>query len=423
MFIRFTDFYGIAHDQTRSNINSNLVELLCADIQNNNIRYLKEIKFEYYDIDFVDFNCMLYDKEKFNSFNTNISYDEFCTNMITKFIEKAYQTFNKTDITFIYDDNIIEVFGRNLYFDAIIKSLNYLKEKCNIDFKYKFEHITNAAFGEVLSTELSMENNVYSLYTSKYCPYFINEKNYYNKLIDKELYENPNNENKYPYKAYIIDDDRQKYKIKPAKYLTILDCNAHITYYYTYSLINRKAKLYNIQTVDKGFMDIVEWVYGKSKKSISIGHKFKSLISNLSYFDQTDKIFIHDHNINLEFDDFYENSPIKNITDKLIEIKHEILRKHKYDKKVLYHYNIENISEFYIKDIELKQITFNGHCHRIMENYHYLIDYLNDNLVIANQYSSSVVVDKETGSENFTIRVNLMDIGYKYNCELIKCEF
>ena len=422
MFIRFTDFYGIAYDQTRST-NSSLVELLCADIQNNNIRYLKEIKFEYYELDLIDFNCMFYDKDKFNSFNINISYDEFYINMVSKFIEKAYQTFDKTDIIFIYDDNIFKVFGRNLYFNAITKSLNHLKEKYNIDFVYKFEHITNVAFGEVLSIELSMENNIYSLYTSKYCHYFANEKNYYHKLIDKELYENPNIENKYPYKAYIVDNDIQKYKTKPVKYLTILDCNAHITYYYTYSLINRKIKLYNIQTVNKGFMDIVEWVYGKSDKSSSIGHKFKSLISNLCYFKQTDTIFIQEHNINLEFNDFYENSPIKNITDKLIEIKHEILRKHKYDEKVLYRYNIENISEFYINDIELKQISFNGHCHRIMENYCYLIDYLNDNLVITNRYNSNNVVDKETGSNNFTIKVNLKDVGYKYECDLFKYEF
>lgn len=415
LYIRFTDFYAIAHDNSMSNTNCNLVNLFCANVKNNNVTYLKDLKFGYYDSSDKKFNCMIYDKDKFNSFELNLSYEDFYTNAIIKFVEKAYQTYFKNNIMFIFDDHIIETFGKDLYLSSINKSINYIQEKNKINIEYKFMHVKNFAFGEVLSMEFGFENCVHDLLVAKYPPHFVKKENHYDGLIDKDLYDNPEIQDEYCYKSYIIDKEIKKYGIKPIKYLTIVDFHAYKTYYYTYSIIKSKIELYNVNHIDVGFMNVVEWIYDKTDKSKPFGYKFKSLISNLPMLSQHDLI-IEKHNIKINSDDFYNNSPIKFITENLVKIKHEILRKHKLNQKVIYKYNIENVVEVIIKDIELKQITFNGNCHKIMEQVFYLNNYLSNDLKYKAAYTSERMVDKTNGSNKFTIDVKLNEHGFNYEC-------
>lgn len=421
MLVRFTDFYAIAHDNSLSNANWNLLELFCANIQNEDITYLKPLKFEYYDFNDEEFNCMIYDKDKFKTFNLNMSYEDFYTNAVIKFIKKAYNKFQQKKIKFIFDDNILKVFGKDLYKNSIKKSIKYLEEKYKINIVYEFSHIINIAFGEVISVECGF-NSCYHLYSSKYTTSCIFERNEYAKLIDKEVYnklklgESVDNI-KYPVKAYIVDKDIQKYHFKPAKYLTIVDFNAHKTYYYTYSIINSNVSLYNIEEVDLGFMDIIEWIYNKSDKSKPIGFKFKSLISNLCHLDRDD-LYINKYNIEIKKEDFYDNSPLKIITEKIVQIKHEILKKHRYDKKVIFRYNIENVVDLKINNVELKQVPFNGQNHKIIEQYYYLNKYLQNDLRVCGSYTCDDLVDKITGSDHIQLDIKLSDVGYTYHCEL-----
>lgn len=419
LYIRFTDFYAIAHNnEMDSNANWNLVNLFCANIQNDNITYLKNLNFKHYDVSDEEFNCMIYDKNKFNSFKLNLSYEDFYTNAVIKFVKKAYKKYSKNKIMFIFDDHIIETFGKDLYLSSINKSINNIQEENNVNIEYKFMHLKNFAFGEVLSMELGDGNCVYGLFTTKYLSYhFVEKENYYDGLIDKDLYNNSENHKKYPYKTYIIDNEIKKYNVKPIKYLTIVDFQAYKTYYYTYSIIKSKVELYDVNHIDIGFMNIIEWIYNKTDRSKPIGYKFKSLISNLTLLSNYD-LNINNYDVKINSDVFYKNSPIKFITENLIKIKHEILRKHSLDKKVIYKYNIENVVELLIKDVELKQIPFNGHCHKIMEQVFYLNNYLSNNLRFRGNYMSDNMVDKNNGSKYYKIDAKLNEHGYNYECVL-----
>lgn len=421
MLVRFTDFYAIAHDNSLINTTWNLLELFCANIQNENITYLKPLKFEYYDLEDEEFNCMIYDKDKFETFNLSISYEDFYTNAVMKFIEKAYNKFQKKSIKFIFDDNILKVFGKDLYKKSIEKSIKYLEEKYKINIVYEFLHIINAAFGEVISMECGF-NSCYNLYTSKYTTWYMTKTNEYAKLIDKKVYDKLKSSEsvddiQYPIKAYIVDRDIYKYHFKPAKYLTIVDFNAHKSYYYTYSIVDRNISLYNIEEIDLGFMDIIEWIYNESDKTKTLGFKFKSLISKLCYLEEND-LYIDTYRIKIKKEDFYDNSPLKIITEKIVQIKHEILKKHQYDKKLVFRFNIENVVGLKINNIELKQITFNGQHHKIIEHYNYVNEYLQNDLGIYGYYTCEDVVDKTTGSGNIQLEAKLCDVGYTYHCEL-----
>lgn len=423
MLVRFTDFYAIAYDYIANNTNSNLLELFCANIQNENVTYLKPLKFEYYDIDDNAFNCMIYDKEKFETFNLNISYEDFFINAIVEFVEKAYKKYNKNNIKFIFDDNIIKIFGKELYKNAINKSIEYLNKKYQIEIEYEFIHIANLAYGEVILMEFGFGYTPYNLYTTRYENNIISKEHKYTEVIDKEIYNRLKNgesfdDIKYLMETFIMDNDIDKYGFKPAKYLTIVDFNAYTTYYYTYSIIDYNISLYNIEKIDLGFMNIVEWIYNKSNKSESIGYKFKSLISNLCYLDKANNIYIKYYKININSNDFYINSPLKLITEKIVQIKHEILKKHQFDKKIIFRYNIENVVELIIKNIELKQMLFNGQCHKIIENYNYLNKFLQNEIKICANYTCADVVDKNTGSNKIHINIKLSDYGYKYQCKL-----
>ena len=88
--------------------------------------------------------------------------------------------------------------------------------------------------------------------------------------------------------------------------------------------------------------------------------------------------------------------------------------KHHLDENVIYSFNIENIAEIYLKHVEIKQEKFNGQCYRIIENYDYLIKALDKTLVFAGTFTTENVVDKNTGSNHFNLRVKLSDVGYEY---------
>jgi hypothetical protein len=417
MFIRFTDFYCIAHDPNLSNTCCNLVNLLCANIETDNIKYLKDIRFEYYHPEDEYFNYMLYDKTNFNKFNINISYDELYTNSIVTFVEKAYNKFERNNITFFYDDNVIKTFGKDLYYNSIIKSIENLKNKHNIEIKFDIKHIINVIPGEVISTETGF-CRVYDLISTRFKYNGISDKNICPGLIDKEDYGKSTQSN-YPVKSYIINRKHEKYGKNIATYFTVVDFAATKTFYYTYSLINQEIKLYDYSSINLGFMDVIDWIYNKSNKTTDKYYEFKNTIGSICSLNEIDRYF-SSYRIRIDREDFYTNSPIKEITKKIVEIKREIMDKHHLDKNVIYSFNIENIAEIHLKHVEIEQEKFNGQCHRIIENYDYLIKALNKTLVFAGTFTCENVVDKNTGSNHFDLRVKLSDVGYEYIYEIDK---
>ena len=411
MFIRFTDFYCIAHNPEFPNTSYNLVNLLCANINQNNIKYLKDIKFEYYDVNDEDFNYMLYDKINFNNFKLNITYDELYTNAIITFVEKAYNKFKQNNITFFYDDNVIETFGKDLYYYALVKSIENLNNKYNIEIKFTTKHIINVIPGEVISTEVGM-GGIHNLQTMKFETYNVSDKNICPGLIDKNDY-GKDKPSDYPFKSYVVNSKTSKYVKNVVTYFTVVDFAANKTFYYKYSLIKREVKLYNISTIDIGFMDIIDWIYDKTSKSTDKYHRFKNTIGSICYLNKNNTYF-ESYGTIIDSNDFYINSPINKITKKIVDIKREIMDKHVLDKKVIYRFNVENIAEIYPMHVEIKQQPFNGQCYKIIENYNYLERALNKTLTFGGSFTFEKMVDKNTGSKHAEIRVKLSDVGYEY---------
>lgn len=417
MFIRFKDLYAITHDPSLSNTSWNMLELLCANINGDKIEYLKPLEYEYYHTLDEPFNCMLYEKDRFKTFNLEITYDQFYKNMIYSFIKKSYERFKKNNITFVYDNNVIETYGKELYYDGIFEAINKISNEFNISFKYNFKHIINVAPGELIATETSFLSNTYSLISYQFKPWYVSEKNEYKDLIDERCYNGEKIE--YPLKTYLVDKDFEKFSRKPIKYFTLVDINAYSTFYYTYSMDKRIVKLENIEKVNVGLMSIIEWLYEQSKKRKDIYFKLKEIFNNLCMIPEIG-LNNSTYGVDIPMEKFYNESPIVDITDKLCEIKMGLLKKHKLSKKIIYRYNIESLSELKIKHIFLKQQIFNGQCTKLLESYRFLTEALENELIFAGHMSSEKMVYTKTGKKYYEVRIKLSDYGYEYKYEIDK---
>lgn len=415
MFIRFKDLYAIAHDPSLSNHSWNKLELLCANINGDQIEYLKPLKYEYYHVSDEPFNCMLYEKEKFKSFNLEITYEQFYKNMIYNFIKKSYKKFQKTIITFVYDNNVIEIYGKELYYNGIIEAINKISEEFDVTFKYSFKNIINVAPGELIAIETRFLNNIYSLTSYEFRPWYVSEKSEYKDLIDERCYNGEKID--YPLKTYIVDRDFEKYSTKPIRCFTLVDINAYSTFYYTYSMNERIVKLENIEKVNVGLMSIIEWIYEQSEKRKDIYYRLKEIFKKLCYIPEIG-LTNWTYGIDISMEKFYNESPIVEITDKLCEIKMEIFKKYKFAKKIIYRYNIESLSELKIIHSFLKQQKFNGQPTKLLELYKFLIDAWENELVFGGSMSSEKMVYVKTGKKNFEVNIKLSDYGYEYKYEI-----
>lgn len=414
MLIRIKDFYAIAHVPSRQNTSWNKVNLLCADIQDGKIRYLKPLKYEYYNVFDESFNCMLYEKDKFESFNLEITYEEFFGNMIYHLIMSAYEKFKEDKIIFVYDDVVIERYGKKLYYGSVQDAIKRISDELKVRFQYEFKHIVNVAPGEFIASETKF-GGLYGLYNYDRKESYTTEVNQFKRLVDKRVF---NKEDvKYPYESYLIDSEVEKYKFKPLKYFTLVDFNAYSTVYYTYSMEKRIVKLDNIERVNVGLMSIIEWIYEHSEKRKDIYFRLKKIFGDLCFIPQCG-MYNPTYGINITAEKFYDESPIAEITQKLCDIKMKILNRHKFSKKIIHKYNIESLSEIYLKHPFLKMQIFNGQCTKLLESYRFLKDALEKELVFAGNMSSEQMVDRETGKSDYSVRIKLSDYGYEYKYDI-----
>ena len=377
MLVRITDFYCKVYNQEYSKITRYLLT-----------NELNELKFEYYERSNEKFDYFIKDdKENY----TNIIIKLF-DNIYNKY--KEYFEFNNI-ITVIYDDNVLKVFGKELYMNTFeVVKINF-KNKYDIDLKIEFKHIINVIPGEVISIETDFGSCKYALRSFDYDHRIITDKNKCPGIKGKEGTK---------YNGYIIDEEKYTHNLV-AKYFTIIDFNAHQTNYYTYKLENRITTLYDKQSIDVGFMDIVEWIINKSNLN-----NYIDIIKRIYQFGNM-------NSFDISREDFYKHSPLTKIIKQYIDFKHDLLDKLSLNNRSYIKYNIENIVEIPLKHIEMEQRNFNGQCDKVIENYKYLIDAKNKTLKFGNSYSSNNLISEETGSNHFEIIVNLSDMGYDYEFE------
>lgn len=390
MLVRITDFYCKVYNHEYSSM---LTYLLTDE--------LNQLKFEYYEYSDVKFNYFIKD----NVIEYKNKYKEVIIKLFNEICEKYSAYFEKrNDITVIYDDNVLNVFGKELYLSTFEDVKVSYKTNFNIDLNINFKHIINAIPGEVISIETDFGSGKYSLRSFDFDHWIITDKNKCPGIKGKEGTK---------YNGYIIDEEKYL-RNKIPKYFTVIDFNAHQTNYYTYKLEDRITTLYNKDSIDIGFIDIVEWVFE------NLDFKYENKYNN--YIDIMKKIYMFNNTqvSNITREQFYKNSPLTKIIRRYIDFKHDLLDKLSLNDKVYIKCNIENIVEVPLKHIEIDQRQFNGNCNRVLENYYYLEEARNKTLKFGNSYSSNNLVDEVTGSSNFNIVVNLSDMGYDYEFEDLK---
>lgn len=406
--IRITDFYAKIYISSIHN-DDVYTYLLTINKQGDDIKYLKPLKFEYYEMcDDDPFNCMLYEKDKINSLNIG-SYEEIYHNCIESLFNKYSNDLKRCkQIMIVYDDNVLNVFGKDLYFNTfdILGNEN--------DIKIEYKHIKNIIPGEVMNIELGYQSSMYRLeYVYKnYMPWYVNKANICPDLIgkeDKELV------------GCIVNTEKKEHRKVIDKYFMLIDFNAYNSNYYVYKLSNRVVTLYHYSQLQCGFMNLIEWLADKTDYDLSKYVRFKKFISSLSYLSSNDGFTNVDFNyktVNVE--DYFVNSPIKSIIDTLINIKHQILKEHQFDKKVYIKYCVENVVETHLKHIELKEINFNGNKDRLLMCYKYLEGVQNKTIEFIANYSSAALINKKTNSSNFTLKIPYSELGYEYSFEDIE---
>lgn len=406
--IRITDFYAKIYIPNVYN-NDVYTYLLTINKQDDDVKYLKALKLEYYDMcDDKTFECMLYEKNKINSLNIG-SYEEIYYNCIESLFNKYSDTLSKYEkIIIVYDDNVLNVFGKNLYF----KTFNELNNKFNIKFEYK--HIKNVIPGEVVNIELGFISSTYQLESvnKKYIPWYVNDTNIYSELIGKD--------NK-DLIGCIINTEKKKYRKTIDKYFMLVDFNAYNSNCYVYKLSNRIITLYHYTQIQCGFVNLVEWLANKTNYDLCKYIKFKNFISRITFLGSNDNftnVMFNYMTINAE--DYFTNSPIKYIINTLIDIKHQILKEHQFDKKVYIKYCIENVVETRLKHIELKEVNFNGNRNRLLLSYKYLEGIKNNTIEFVADYTSTNLIDKKTNSNAFRVKIPFSKLGYEYLFEDIE---
>lgn len=390
MLVRITDFYCKVYNQEYSSMS----RYLLTD-------ELNLMKFEYYERSNEKFNYFI--KDNVNEHRNK--YKEVIVKLFNDIHEKYSEYFEKNnDITIIYDDNVLNVFGKELYLNTFDEVKTSYKTNFNIDLNIKFKHIINAIPGEIISIETDFGAHKYSLRSFNYDHWIITDKNKCPGIKGKE----GTNCN-----GYIIDEE-EYLRNKIPKYFTIIDFNARQTNYYTYKLENRITTLYSKDSIDIGFIDIIEWIFE------NIDFKYENKYNN--YIDIMKNVYMFNNTQlrNITREQFYKNSPLTKIIKHYIDFKHDLLDELSLDDKVYIKCNIENIVEIPMKHIEIEQRRFNGNCNRVLENYHYLEEARNKTLKFGNSYTCTDLVSEKTGKGRFDIHVNLSDMGYDYEFEDLK---
>ena len=386
MLVRITDFYCKVYNTKLSKLTSYLLT-----------DQLNEIKFEYYEITKTDFNYFVKDKKEI--------YNEIIIKLFDDIYNKYKKYLNNNEkITVIYDDNVLNIFGKELYFGTFEEVKINCKNNFNIDLNLKFKHIINTIPGEVISIETDFGAGKYALKSFDYNHWIITDKNKCPGVKGKEGTK---------YNGYIIDEE-VFYGNNIPKYFTVIDFNAHQTNYYTYKLENRITTLYNKDSINVGFIDIIEWIFE------NLDRKYENKYHN--YIDVMKKICMFDNSQlnNITREQFYKNSPLTKIIKHYINFKHDLLDILSLNDKVYIKCNIENIVELPMKHIEINRRKFNGNCGRILENYNYLEEARNKTLKFGNCYTSTNLVSEKTGNNHFSVLVNLSDVGYDYIFEDLK---
>ena len=372
MIVRITDFYCKVYNTKLSKLSTYLLT-----------DQLNEIKFEYYEVTKTDFNYFVKD-------NKNI-YNEIIIRLFDDVYNKYKDYLNNNEkIIVIYDDNVLNVYGKDLYLKTFEDVKTKYKISYNINLEFEYKHIINAIPGEVISIETGFSNSKYqlrSLFDNHWC---VNEHNKCPGIKSKTK----------GCSAYVVDAEkykRQNFK----KYFTLIDFNAHKTNYYTYVLYDGVVKLYHQSSVEVGLIDVVKYIE-ENKYS-----KYIDTIKKICYFtNSTYK--------NITQNEFFKVSPLSQIIKHYVDFKHSLLEELSLDRDVWIKFGYENIAGIPLKHIEMDMKHFNGNCDILLKHYHFLEQARNKNLIFGGYYSSEDMFDEKTGSNNFEIRLNLSDLGYDY---------
>ena len=375
MLVRITDFYCKVYNQKLSKLSTYLLT-----------DQLNEIKFEYYEISKTDFNYFVKDNKEI--------YNEIIIKLFDEIYNKYENNFNDNEkITVIYDDEVINVFSNDIYYNTFEDVKTKYKREYNIDLDFEFKHIINAIPGEVISIETAYLNDKYGLRTLYKEHWCVTEHNKCPGLKCK----------KEGYDGYIVDLDKYNHKHMD-KYFTLIDFNAHKTNYYTYILHKRVVKLYHRSSIDVGLLDVIEYIE-KDKYS-----KYIDAIKRLYYFAE-------DSYRNITEFDFFKKSPLSQIIKHYVDFKHNLLDELSLERNVWIKYSYESIASIPFKHIEMDMKHFNGNCDMLLINYDFIESARNKTLKFGGYYTCKDLIDEKTGSDRIEILLNLSDLGYDYTYE------
>ena len=378
-------------------------------------------------------NYFVYDKDNFKRFSNFIdtSYEDLYCSIILEAFERCFNKYSRyvklcshmLTIDLIYDDVVLETYGKNLYEKALNNVKVYFKETSNYNIKFIPIHAKNAFCGEIISDELSLEKFRYSLHLMDPNIVCHKEIRYNTGLIDST------DSTK---KCYLLHNTEVKYGKKVIKYLIIADLHAHATNYYTYVVRGEDIMLYDCSRVNYGFMDLYYWINSKiyEENEIPFDHsqlkefyrfdeKFKKITILSSHNAKGLKYEFYNKNgdsVVLDFVKFNSESPVKYIIDEVIKIKFEILNKHRLDDEIIIEYNVENYCGIDLHHIENKRISFNGGYSQLLKCLHFVKDLENDNLCYSiHLLRNTTLVYEKTGIKPEHVNIPFKNVGYNYN--------
>lgn len=392
----------------------------------NSIKYFEETNGNYF----------IYDKQNFKQFEDiiNTTYEElYCSTIIEVFKKcfekyKDYVNTHKRDIKIdlVYDEVVLDTYGKDLYFKALNNVISYFKENCNYYISFNFIHSKNAFCGEVLDDEIHEYRGEYDLYLKDPEIVFHNKIRSNTGLVSSKQPE---------LKCYFMNTKEVNYRQRPLKYLIFVDIQAHITNIYTYCVKDENIKLYQESKIDYGFMDMYYWMIKQTycetpcKEICELDHKlfkdfknFKDNSGKLTLLTQQSgcgcTFGIYNKFGNkavLNFKHFNLKSPIKFIVDKVIEIKYKILNNHRFEDEVIIEYNLESYCHLDLYYIENNRMIFNAPSSQLLKCLHYVEDLKNDNLCYRRNFTNFTnLIYEQTGLKPTSLILPLKNVGYNY---------
>lgn len=431
--IRYTNFYAKA---INTNYQDKFTHILNVDLDSKTPKYNRVRTSERgdYKVD-EPFTTMIYDMATYKSkYEECKSYLEVVERCISVFIKDLYKRRaywfedNLYPIVVVYDDDVHESFGKELFENTVMNSFKQIFGQNFSKYEIQFKHIVNVIPGEVISMETYNERSIFGLYsTSKYVsPVLVKQS----QFLDSFVQGNPDN----PYViAYIQDKDIFEYGKKHDKYLISIDFSATHTSINTFLLHNRVVTLFDKKVLNIGFMNIVDWIHNKcsenSTEPISIFKKFGNFISKISLFGADGAIKIYFGDADIDVKDYYLNSPIHEVIETCIDITNKIYSKHQFDQRVEIKYCIENIIEMCLKHIQLEKVYYGDDIwiddtkhdeessSAMIQKYITLYQARKGELMFQGDFTSNILVDKETKHHYFKLKLNLKDLGFEYSFE------